>query len=258
MDTEPRRRVTRVDLVIVGVVVLVGAAAFRVGTMRLQAKAAHGETCSNRLRQLGMAAVQYSDDKRFLPHLGPISKLDPGYKSNVTSRVFRALVYFNYLDDPKQFVCPASPDAPAPWDEAVKKDPRTFRWSGEAGAPGLSPVVQGGAEVSDRPLDGATEISYGWTRRGLTTNTSALNAVAADKSMRVGEDASAASKAAHQGSMVGNHKDFMVVLFTDGHTRQITKAGDTMTMTTATISRAEASGSAGYLGVLGDDPEQGQ
>ncbi|MEZ0230280.1 MAG: hypothetical protein ACAI25_16780 [Planctomycetota bacterium] len=240
---------------ILGIIVLMGAACVHLAPRKLRAKFAHAEACENNLRQIGMAALQYSDDKRFLPHIAALGSLDGGYRSNTASRALRSLVHFAYIDDPDVFVCPASPDAASPVQPAAMADPRTFRWSSGDGAPLPSPIVA--ADVSDRPLNFATEISYGWARRVLTTNARFDTFVAADKSMRPSADASASSIAAHQRNMTGNHADFMIVVNVACWTRRVPRSGDSFTVTELVRANWKTEQS-GYLGVLGDDPEQGQ
>ncbi len=251
-------RVTRIDLTVLGTIVLIGASASALVPKRLRSRFAHSEQCENNLRQIGMAAVQYSDDKRFFPHIAALRSLDGGYRSNTASRALRSLVHFAYIDDPDVFVCPASPDASSPVQPAAKADPSTFRWSSGDGAPLPSPIVA--ADVSDRPLNFTTEISYGWTRRLRTTNSRGTDFVAADKSMRLDADASPASRAAHRGNMSGNHGDFVIVVGAGVWTRRIPRvATSDEWFTVAELASANWNpGPVGYLGVLGDDPELGQ
>ncbi len=188
--------------------------------------------CSNNLKQIGMAAIQYADDQRFFPYLGPPGQLQlqGGWKSDTASRIARTLVYYNYNDDPDSFICPSSPDRSVPQTMAARKD---------------------------LPLDQMTNLSYGWTRRTPTSSSPSMSIIAGDKSRVIGwhEDALPGAREAHTGNMVGNHKDAQLVVCVDGHTMRITPDGDRVT--TRTISATSGPG-AGFLGVLGDDPELGQ
>ncbi|MEZ0230282.1 MAG: hypothetical protein ACAI25_16790 [Planctomycetota bacterium] len=250
------RGLSRVDIAIV--VVVIGLLAFLLMPAFLVA-GRHKQPltrCSNNLRQIGLAAIQYCDEKRFFPHLGDVKVLDGGRRSDTATRAIRSLVYFNYHDSPEHFVCDqgTAPDRAEKMTEAAKKDVRAFRWRGAEGlVTDPSPLVA--PHANDLPLEQATDLSYGWTRRGYTVNTQSTNLLAGDKSRQLEDDAPAAAKAAHVGNMVGNHKDYMVVVQVDGSTSLLRATGDGLT--TRSVA-ASAGPNAGFLGVLGDDPELGQ
>jgi hypothetical protein len=253
----PRRSgLTRVDIVVVTNVTLVGLL-FLVTLLPTFSRPSRGRSsqtkCGNNLKQIGMAAIQYADDKRFFPHLSKIDELDGGWKSNTATRVARALVHYGYDDNPESFICPSSPDQFTPLTDAAKRDIRAFRWSGAPGDP-LAPSPMHRADASDVPLHESLELSYGWTRRGLTTNSVSTVPVAGDKSRIVEHDDEVppASKAAHKDNMIGNHKDCMIVVCSDAHTVRITPNGDQLT--TRNLGSVEsASRSGGFLGVLDDE-----
>src|SRR5580693_648260 len=75
-----------------------------------------GEKCANNLKQIGLAALQYQDDKHFFPHVGARGHLDGGVESDTAARCCRKLVYYNYDDSPETFVCPSSLDEASPLD----------------------------------------------------------------------------------------------------------------------------------------------
>lgn len=237
-----RRGVTLVDVVVVVDVLFVCFLFFAAAIESLGH--GHGKSnqtkCGNNLRQLGMAAIQYADDKRFFPHMGKPKELDGGYKSSTATRVVRSLMYFNYHDNPENFVCPSSPDMSHPLSKAARADIRAFRWQGvEAPAATVSPLVEGGEEPGDGPLDRSTDLSYGWTRKFYGTSARGSCLLAADKSRL-------------------HHKDLMLAVGVDSHLVRIQPGNYSPDLPdTRTISATEGPG-AGFLGVLGDDPALGQ
>lgn len=102
--------------VIVGILVLVGVIGVGVMAALLlpaltKAKAkAYSTKCSNNLRQIGLGAIQYADDKRFYPH-DPANPTGPG--------AIALMMAANYLDDPETFVCPHAPQTPQGYDGFV-------------------------------------------------------------------------------------------------------------------------------------------
>jgi hypothetical protein len=175
------------------------------------------KTCLNNLRQIGAATIQYADDHRFAPHFTSYAKLDPGHTSDTATRAMEALASKGYLPDPKVFVCPASPDRP----------------------PERAPVRA--------VLTASTDLSYGWARRGLATNTRSLQYVAGDKARFIGDQLDEPARA---GNMRGNHDDCMYVATIDGSTQKIPVEGDL----TTTFNIANTTYPGGYLGVLQDGP----
>jgi hypothetical protein len=248
-----RRGLTLVDLV-VGLIVVIVAVLFLLPALdgrHCCHTRANGTKCANNLKQISLALCQYADDKRFYPHISQPKQLDGGWRSNTTSRVFRGLYFYNYDDNPETYVCPSSPDMFVPVTQAAKFDTRAFRWNGAGGpTPTLSPLVAGGEDASDLPLDQSTEISYGYTRRFLSTNSQARFLVAGDKSRLLDKD-----EPDHRGNMIGNHKDCQYVVSIDAHTQRLAPDGEGLDTRTVshTVDPVD-----GFLGVLGDDPEQGR
>ena len=174
--------------------------------------------CGNNLRQLGLAAVQYGDDKRFLPHNGPTLELDGDVRSLDTTTTVRALVWYGYHDNPEGFVCGASEDlyiAGAPRE--VLDNMRLWGWAGQWGTARdrsrttISPWIDGHAG-GDEALVDTSELSYAYTRRGYNRNVSSTKSLAADRGMRVSEAAGAASL---EPGHVGNHLNGWNVLKAD-------------------------------------------
>jgi len=100
---------TLIELLVV--IAIIGILATLLMPALLKAKEKANQTkCLNNLKQIGVSAVQYSDDKRFFPHKTAISKLDGGFDTDTGVRCIRALVHYNYCDNPESFICPSSPD----------------------------------------------------------------------------------------------------------------------------------------------------
>jgi len=100
-----------------------------------------------------------------------------------------------------------------------------------------------------------TDLSYGWTKRGLTTNSQSMNLVAGDKARVVsGDDSALATGGAgkHKDNSIGNHKDCMLVVCVDAHTQRLTPNAD-VGVNTANVAATTASPPGGFLGVLQDD-----
>ncbi|MEZ0230283.1 MAG: DUF1559 domain-containing protein, partial [Planctomycetota bacterium] len=179
-----RSGLTLVDVVVGVIVVLVA------GLLLLVAEAAshnhshrgrNATKCSNNLKQIGMAAIQYMDDKRFFPHLAKQKELQGGWKTNTATRICRALTYYNYNDNPETYICPDAADQFVPLSQAARVDIRAFRWNGAEGPPTEPPPMFAGA-ASDVPLCDSTDLSYGWTRRGLSGVSMSTMPLAGDKS----------------------------------------------------------------------------
>jgi hypothetical protein len=178
--------------------------------------------CANNLRQIALAAIQYSDDKRFFPHISKPSALDNGGStlptgSDVSPRCLRSLVYFSYLDDPAVFCCPESDDQPHALSERAKGDLRRFGWGGEEcdGTP-MSPIVQ--PLPNDADADKLKDLSYAWTIKGYTTNSMSASVIAGDRARRAGAGA--------KQTIPGNHRDGWNIICLDAHTRWVKSGSD--------------------------------
>jgi len=169
-----------------------------------QADRAKKTKCANNLRQLGLASVMYSDDKRFFPHVGKLTELDGRVNTNHVPRYMLTLLTFGYLDNPEVFVCPESYDAPN--ETPFPEDARTWNWGGKRGDPAVrdrSPI----GDESAPTLDETTELSYGWTRKGMNRNVRSTALLGADRAVN--------QKGAENTALAGNHADGWNVLMAD-------------------------------------------
>jgi hypothetical protein len=178
----------------------------------------HRAKCSNNLRQLALGAIQYADDHKFFPHLGPRAQLDNGGSTlptgnDVSPRVLRSLVWFNYIDNGELFSCPASTDRA---QGQVIPSPKTFGWGGST-TTGENPIFV--AAPNDRDADALTDLSYGTTIRGLTTNSPSTSAFAADRGRDVDEELVALT--GKKQTVRGNHDDGWNVVYIDAHSQWI-------------------------------------
>lgn len=165
--------------------------------LRAQENRAARTRCASNMRQLGLATVQYGDDKRFLPHVAKTRVLDGDASSNDTPQSVRALVWFGYHDSPEGFVCPSSDDFDAQIkDPEVRELMRLWFWGGENKGDTKTPPWRD--HLKDPALNKTRQLSYGYTRRGYNRNVSSTKRIFADRAVRDGVDA---------GPMTGNHDD---------------------------------------------------
>ena len=137
--------------------------------------------CSNNLRQIGLASIHYTNDKRFFPHLGPIRTPDGGLRTNQTTVTIRALMWYGYLDNPEGFLCPQSTETYIPiTDPSVRDNLETWFWDGAHGTgdPTTNPFL----DARDPTLLDCLELSFGWTRKGLGASARSTQPLGADRS----------------------------------------------------------------------------
>jgi hypothetical protein len=178
--------------------ILVGGLAFLLLRPRLMGGPHNGPKCSNNLRQIAMATIQYADDKRFFPHVAKVKQLDGDADTSDAPRSIRALVWYGYYDNPEGLVCSSSNDLYVPiQDNNVRENMRLWLWKGKTGEPTNSPWTGG----NDPSLRNVEELSYTYTRRGYNSGVSSTKILAADRATRV-----KGSETSKWPGDVGNHE----------------------------------------------------
>jgi hypothetical protein len=134
--------------------------------------------CANHFRMLGLAAIQYADDKRNYPHIRGAKELDGGVDTNDGPKAIGGLVRLGYADG-YGLTCAATPDEPPPMLGAGPERPgpaptaeERARWT-FSGVPG----------DPDPILAETRHLSYGWTRRPLNSNSKSSRWILGDRAV---------------------------------------------------------------------------
>ena len=210
-----------VGFCLVGIAVVGIMATLTMPALMKAKQKANQTKCASNLRQLGLGALQYGDDKRFLPHVGSIQELDGGAETSDGPHAIRALINGGYFDSAEVLVCPESFDVFVPPPPGAQPNPGEWFWGGDTrpnGRISTSSITDG---MQDPTLMECDELSYGWTRRGLNNNVRSTQPLAADRGLRTGDDL-----AVGEPGEFGNHEEGLNVVHAEASTQWLSTTAD--------------------------------
>lgn len=167
-----------------------------VPTLRRLNEMARRSNCNNNLRHLALGAIQYADDRRYFPHVRGAQELDGGIDTSDGPAAIGKLVRAGYSGG-YGLTCAATPDEPPPMVEEGPPDTaaaRAARWS-YSGVPG----------EPDPVLAETRNLSFGWTRRALPSNSRSTRLLLGDRAVL----GPGVERLAGDDPLQGNHQGFM-------------------------------------------------
>lgn len=134
--------------------------------------------CANNLRGIGLGLIQYSNENRFFPHMKNLAT--PNDEKDV-SKVYRTLIYFKYIDEPKAFRCPSNKTPYVKPGKAVLNNPKLFRWgSAKPGKNAKKPIFT----KVDPGVFQNSQLDYTYLRKKVNSSSARSDTIiAADKAL---------------------------------------------------------------------------
>jgi hypothetical protein len=136
--------------------------------------------CHWNLRDISIAMQVYANDYRFFPHMSAADTEDTAADA---STAFRTLLYFQYLENPDNIICPESEEYSAKMADVVLEDARRFKWDqGSAPYPQKAPLFN---KEADPHIDLNENLSYGHRRKRLAIGEASSKAMlSSDKAIQ--------------------------------------------------------------------------